>query len=112
MVQISDILKYLSEIGIEYQFIGDEGQFVSYFSSLENYRPDTFTWINEASNLPKEIEPSEIKLAFVGPELFLCAQNLIKTRQSKFAFLHALSISTIKNPPVLRSDNSLMFPPK
>lgn len=98
MVQISDILKYLSEIGIEYQFIGDEGQFVSYFSSLENYRPDTFTWINEASNLPKEIEPSEIKLAFVGPELFLCAQNLIKTRQSKFAFFACTEHFYYKEP--------------
>ena len=86
MVQIRDMLQYLSEIGIEYEFLGDAEQSVVSFSSSENYRPNTFTWIHTASNIPKGIAPSAIKLAFVGPELQTCAQNMIRTKRSKYAF--------------------------
>lgn len=86
MVQILDILNYLSEIGVEYVFIGDAEQSVESFSSSENYQPNTFTWIQTASNIPGGVASSGIKLAFVGPEVPSCAQNMIRTQRSKYAF--------------------------
>lgn len=90
MLPIREILKYLSQIGVEYCFIGDVDQSVSYFSAAANYRSNTFTWISTEANIPNGFPPDKIKLAFCGPGLPVCAQNMVQTERSKFAFFSCI----------------------
>ena len=45
LITVSSMLEYLDQLGIKYRYHGDMNQAVIGFSSLDNYREKTLTWI-------------------------------------------------------------------
>lgn len=89
-MKISDILNYLREIDIEFEFQGTEETEVSGFSSLNHYREGTFTWIKKQAYLPVEMDCSLLKLVFVSESVVGDFPNVIRTSASKHAFFSTI----------------------
>ncbi len=91
-MKISDILAFLEEESVPFTFVGDQDTEVERFSSLVNYKPRTFTWVNSAQNIPQGFDLSQITLAFVseGVEGDFRNVNVIYTPRSKFAFFSTI----------------------
>ncbi len=88
-VKISEILSYLNEIGIEYKFCGDEKIVVEGYSSLANYKPNSFTWVKNKENISAVFDTARILLAFISPganNAKVDFYNVIETVESKRAF--------------------------
>ena len=90
-MKIMDILAFLQEKQIPFTFSGDHQKYLEWFSSINHYKPGTFTWIKSQRNIPPEYAPQRITLAFVqeavnaGP-----IPNIIQTPESKRAFFSTI----------------------
>lgn len=90
-MKISEILRFLDEEKIPYTFEGNEADEIEGYSSLKNYRSETFTWIKDRKNLTGNT--GEIKLAFACEQIEGKASNLIRTdnlEHSKRAFFSCI----------------------
>lgn len=85
MITISRILGFLNETGIEYNFQGNPKTEILGFSSLSNYRPETFTWCKNSSFLPSGISPSKFRLIITSFDIE-GVQNIIITQSPKSVF--------------------------
>ena len=84
MIKIKEILKFLNDEKIDYVFQGDDETEIEGFSSLKNYKKNTFTWAkNEKAS---QYDFSEKKLAILQEGLQITAQNVIISKESKRAF--------------------------
>ncbi len=85
-LKIHEILKFLDDSGIEYKFLGDEQASVEGFSSLVNYKPNTFTWIKKQENISDDMKLEDIALVITSHEVTGNFKNFIRTNESKRAF--------------------------
>lgn len=90
MIRVSEILTFLDEEGIQYTFCGDKNISVNRFSSLTQYKSDSFTWIKKAESIPDNFDLSQITLAFVTTGVKANLQNVIETDESKRAFFSTI----------------------
>lgn len=81
-MRIADILEYLDASEITYQFLGDEKTEINGFSSLVNYKPNTFCWIREVTNIPEEANLAEMALVF-AKEKTDAMTNVIVTEEPR-----------------------------
>lgn len=84
MMQIKDILDFLSEKQISFEFRGDKNLEVAGFSTLKNYRLNTVTWAK--NELAYEFDFTDKLLVIAQQGLNVEAQNVIYSEQSKLAF--------------------------
>jgi len=82
-VQIKTIIKWLSESGYEFDFIGNESTEVIGFSSLTSCTEEELTWIKKIENYEKLADKSNIMVAVVQKGLDLNIPNQIVTEKSK-----------------------------
>lgn len=81
-VHIEQILKYLEQEKIPYEYIGSLDVEVKGFSSLHNYQPQSLTWQKK-----EDIEiPTDVRLCVVEKGLNHQYKNAIITPASKLAF--------------------------
>ena len=78
------IFDFLNKINIQYDFKGDQNLFVKGYSSLKNYKKDTFTW--SKNELAYQYDFSNVLLVIAQEGLNISAQNVIYTNESKRAF--------------------------
>lgn len=81
---IQEILNFFDSMNIEYTFLGNKQTEVSGFSSLKNYKQNTFTWAK--NELAYDYNFKDKLLVIVQEGLDIQAQNVIVTTQSKLAF--------------------------
>lgn len=84
-MRIHEILMFLDKKGIEYSFRGNENLVVEGFSSLNRYKPESFTWIKNDESLTDRDLVGSILLAFVKKDI-LELKNVIVTNTPKTAF--------------------------
>lgn len=90
-MRISEILEFLKEEDVPFTFTGDSGFIVEGFSSLNHYKPGSFTWIKTQQNIPEEFVLSRLTLVFVSQEVDAGpAPNVIRTSESKRAFFSSI----------------------
>ena len=89
-VIVKDVLKHLNRIGEKYIFFGDENEIVQGYSSLDNYKPGSITWIKKADNVPLEFDTRNIKLAVVQKGEEIDIENKIICENSKKCFFSIL----------------------
>jgi UDP-3-O-[3-hydroxymyristoyl] glucosamine N-acyltransferase len=87
---ISDILSYLDTLDISYTFSGDAKAEVESFSSLTNYKANSFTWIKTQKNIPEGMDLSGLALVFTAEDVEGNFPNVVRTSQSKFAFFSTI----------------------
>lgn len=90
-VQIKTIIKWLSESGYEFDFIGNESTEVIGFSSLTSCTEEELTWIKKIENYEKLADKSNIMVAVVQKGLDLNIPNQIVTEKSKEIFFSILT---------------------
>lgn len=84
MMLIEDILRFLKEKEIPFEFRGDKNVEVAGFSTLKNYKSNTVTWAK--NELAYEFGFAEKLLVIAQEGLNIEAQNVILSKQSKLAF--------------------------
>lgn len=90
-MKISEILNFLMEENVPFTFEGNELDKTDGFSSLNRYKPGTFTWIKTQKNIPDGFDLSRLALVFTaegvnaGP-----APNVIRSPESKRAFFSTI----------------------
>lgn len=84
MMKIEEILRFLDERQIEYSFQGDESVEVEGYSSLKNYKKNTFTWAKNEKAYEFGFQGKLLVIAQEG--LTVDAENVIYSRESKLAF--------------------------
>lgn len=90
-MKISEILSFLRESNIPFEFSGDSDAEVEGFSSLAHYKKNNFTWIKARKNIPDGFDLSQIKLAFVSEEVQVeNIENIMRTPESKRAFFSVI----------------------
>ncbi len=82
---ISEVLDLLDKKGIKYQFKGNESAQISGFSSLNNYKPGSFTWIKNQDRIPEGFNMAITSLV-VASDFFDDVPNTIKVQQPKAVF--------------------------
>lgn len=90
-MKIKDVLSWIDEQGMEYEFAGDRDANVNGFSSLSNYKPGSLTWIKKQEGYDDIGRPRDIRLAIVQKDVGVDFDNVIMTATSKelfFAILH------------------------
>ncbi len=71
-IKISNILQYMAEMSEDFEFIGDENDTISGYSSLTNYVNGTLTWVrNHSFYLEKYKHKHPINLIFLPPNFEL-----------------------------------------
>lgn len=90
MLKISEILAYLKQQEIPFDFEGDAAVCVDRFSSLTHYKQGSFTWVKKQENISEDFDLSQITLAFVSEGITGNFQNVIRTSQSKRAFFSTI----------------------
>lgn len=90
MVKIADILSFLDNEGIAYEFQGRADTPVEGFSSLSQYVAGSMTWIKSEKNIPQHFNADSITLAIVQKDIDVSAQNVISTSESKRTFFSAI----------------------
>lgn len=86
-MKIAEILYFLKDRNIPFEFHGNSDLEVEGFSSLNHYKKDSFTWIRAKRNIPNGFNLLQIKLAFVSEEVQVeDMDNIIRTPESKRAF--------------------------
>lgn len=94
-ITLEKILDYIEKSGEEYEYIGNKNIVIDGFSSLNNYKNGSLTWVKSKKNIPNSFDLSMIELAIVQEEVDLKIPNQIKCRNSKkvfFALLDALFV--------------------
>lgn len=90
-MKITSVLSFLDEEGIPYTFAGNSEEHIDGFSSLNRYRPFSFTWIKTGKNIPESFDLGQVTLAFVSEEVDAGAvPNVIRTPESKRAFFSSI----------------------
>lgn len=90
-MKISEILFFLKDSNIPFEFRGDSDVDVEGFSSLSCYKNNSFTWIKTQKNIPNGFDLSQVKLAFVSEEVQVEGiDNIIRTSDSKKAFFSTM----------------------
>lgn len=89
-IRISDILDYLDSTGIEYGFFGNSNTIVEGFSSLNNYKKNTFTWIKKQDSIPEGCNTRGLALVITSYEVVEDFVNVIRTVESKRAFFSSI----------------------
>lgn len=84
MKKIYEMLEFLRELKIEYVFYGDEETNIEGYSSLKNYRDNTFTWAKNEKALSYDWTDKTLAIAQDG--LDITAKNIVCTKESKRAF--------------------------
>jgi len=104
-VKIKDILNFLDNQEIEYDFHGNKETEINSFSSLKNYKSGSFTWLKNESMLSHLSFPlTDITLVFAQDGILSDkrAENTLILKQSKFAFFstidHFFGTSKAHNP--------------
>lgn len=85
-MQIKDIISFLEAEKIPCSFIGDEEIEITGFSSLSNYKPDSFTWIKKQENIPEESMLQTVALVFAQDGIKGNFVNVLYSPESKHAF--------------------------
>ena len=102
MVIIRELLKFLEEEKITFEFKGDINDVVDGFSSLSRYRAGTLTWCKELKNLPDDL--SEKYRLIVMPSYYdNISDNYIITDCGKrvfFSLIEAFFSNETKLPDV------------
>lgn len=83
-MKIEEILRFLEERQIEYSFQGDRNIEVEGYSSLKNYKKNTFTWAKNEKAYEFGFQGKLLVIAQDG--LMVDAENVIYSRESKPAF--------------------------
>ena len=90
-MKISEILDFLSAEKIAFTFEGNRETTVEGFSSLQHYKPNSFTWIKTGKNIPESLDLSQITLAIVSDGVDTgTIPNTIRTTNSKRAFFSSI----------------------
>lgn len=90
-MKISEILDFLSAEKIAFTFEGNRETTVEGFSSLQHYKPNSFTWIKAGKNIPESLDLSQITLAIVSDGVDTgTIPNTIRTTNSKRAFFSSI----------------------
>lgn len=90
-MKISEILAYLREENIPFDFSGREQDMVEGFSSLNRYKHGTFTWVKKQENIPVGFDMAGIVLVFIPEKVNAgAAPNIIRTPESKRAFFSTI----------------------
>lgn len=90
-MKISEILDFLSAEKIAFTFEGNRETTVEGFSSLQHYKPNSFTWIKTGKNIPESLDLSQITLAIVSDGVDTgTIPNTIRTINSKRAFFSSI----------------------
>lgn len=100
-MKINNILRYLEKEKINFEFIGNERDSVSTYSTLFNYKEGTFTFLSTLNTFDSYVElftEKKIKLIIMGPneKNYSCFENVIKVEYPKktfFGILDALFVS-------------------
>src|SRR5699024_7697513 len=69
LVKIKDILTYLADNEIEFEFVGNENKNINGYSTLFNYKGETMTFVSTLNNFKdyeKLFEGKDIELIFTG----------------------------------------------
>lgn len=90
-MKISEILNFLKEEDLPFAFSGNPEGIVEGFSSLNHYRPGSFTWIKTQKNIPEGFDLSQPALVFAAEEVDTGeAPNIIRSPESKRAFFSTI----------------------
>lgn len=89
-MKIKDILDWLDEQGVAYDFIGNSNEKIHGFSSLSNYKLGTLTWIKKEDGYNEVGRPKEIAGAVVQRGVKVDFKNAIMTECSKESFFSIL----------------------
>ncbi len=99
MIKIKEILKFLDDEKIDYVFRGDDETEIEGFSSLKNYKQNTFTWAKNEKAYQYGF--SEKRLVIVQEGLQIAAQNVIVSKESKRAFFSLIEYFAKPDEPIL-----------
>lgn len=86
MVKILEILEYLKEKDIKFEFFGDEGRDLQGFSSLRNYKEGTISWIKNEKYLPRDKVMDFACVITTKEECFKNIDNRIEAADPKRVF--------------------------
>lgn len=90
-MKISDILDFLKEESVPFTFTGNDAGEAEGYSSLNHYKPGSFTWIKTQKNIPEGMDLSWLALVFVAEEVETgAAPNVIRSPESKRAFFSTI----------------------
>lgn len=85
MIQVKNIIEFLNNNGLDFEFIGDNEDVIKGFSSLNNYKKDTITWCKTIEIL-KEKATEHYKLLVVPQYKDAVCDNCIVTDDPKNVF--------------------------
>lgn len=90
-MKISEILDFLRADGCPFAFSGNPEGTAEGFSSLNRYRPGSFTWIKTQKNIPEGMDLSSLALVFAAEEVDAgAAPSVIRSPESKRAFFSTI----------------------
>lgn len=90
MISVEEILLFLDESDCEYKYVGNTNIKINGFSSLNNYKRDSITWVKKQNMLNDTIIQEDILLAIVQEGVQCFIPNIIITKTSKRVFFDVL----------------------
>ena len=85
-MKIKDLLEFLKSNGERFDFSGDENAEIVGFSSLKNYKAESFTWIKKIESIPEGMDVGGCKLVITQYGENLGCPNIVYTDSSKRVF--------------------------
>lgn len=89
-IYISEILKFIKQEGLDYQYIGLENISITGFSSLNKYKEGTITWVKKKPTYEQLEQTKKMKLIVTQRGLDLEGTNVIYADESKKVFFKIL----------------------
>ena len=89
-ILIYDIINFLKETGVPFTFTGEPKTELFGFSSLNNYKDNSFTWVKKQENIPENFYLKQIALAIVSDSVVGDFKNVIRSSESKHAFFSSI----------------------
>jgi len=86
MVKIKNILSYLDENNIDYEFTGNPNIEIKGFSSFSNYKTGSMTWLRSEENISDSIRYEEITFIIMQIGLKQKFRNIVFCSESKKVF--------------------------
>ena len=109
-MRIIDILEFLRKKNYEFSFSGNKEQVVSWFSSLQNYKEDTITWVGRENAIP-EYPPTNVALAVIQEGITFHSRNKIVSKESKIVFFSIIEeLFDPREEMVVRGQNTYISP--
>src|SRR5699024_1637665 len=101
-MRIREIIELLEKENLEFEFMGNENDIVSSYSTLFNYKKDTLTFIstlNKFEEYKDLFKENKINLIVIGnkEKKYSFFQNIIKVEYHKKTFFKILDILIISN---------------